>query len=127
MKAYGPRASLALERGGQQMLTRVLLHMVEAPRPVHVPPNARVGLELTIDKVSDRAVFLIEHVEDIGLTERPGVERLAARRRIERGAIENDLPSIALQVHFAHHSVEFNQVRVRVVETIRRHEPPADP
>src|SRR5687768_21829 len=109
------------------MLTRMLLHMVESARPVHVPPDARVGLELAIDKVADGAVFLLEDVEDVGVAERAGIEGLPARRRIERRAIENDLPSIALQVYFAHHSVELDQIRVGIVQTIRRHGPPADP
>ena len=96
MKTHGLRTGLALERRGEQVLPRVLLHVIEPAIPVDVPAHPAILLELAIDDVRDVAVLAVEHVEHPGLADRAGVEGLAAGRRIERRAIEHELPPIVL-------------------------------
>ena len=76
-------ASFPLERGGQQVLTGVLLHVIEAALPIDVTAHPRILLELAIDEVADGAVLLLEHVE----TPSPRQAcryRMAGRRRLDR-------------------------------------------
>ena len=53
-------------------------------------PCTGPGTDVAFDDVHDAAVVLVDHVDDTGVAERAGVERLAAGRRIEGGAIEHD-------------------------------------
>ena len=127
MKAEGLGARLPFERRRQQMLSRMLLHVIEAPVPIDVPAHARVRLELAIDQMADSAVFLVEHIENHCLADRAGVEGLAAGRRVEGCAIEDDLPAVVLPADLTDDGVEFDQVGIGVVEAFRRHGPPVDP
>ena len=126
VEADSSGARLALEDRGQQMLAGVLLHVIEAPGPVNMAAHARVDLELAVHKMANRAVLLVEHVDDLRLSKGPDVERLAAGRRVERRAIEHDLPAVVLRRCFADDGVELDQVGVRVVKALRGHGPPTD-
>src|SRR5687768_13754882 len=74
------------------MLAGVLLHVIEAPRPIDLARDDVAGLQRARHEVRDRAVLTIDDVADRGAAERTGVERLAARRGIKRRLIEHDVP-----------------------------------
>ena len=103
------------------MLAGVLLHVIEPARPVYVPANTAVLLELTIDTVHDRVIGALEHLEHACGIDRTGVVGLAPRCRIERRAIERDDPMLTLTLHIANDGIEFNQVWIRVIEALGRH------
>jgi hypothetical protein len=76
------------------VLPRVLLHVIEPARPVDRATHTRPAAEGSLYDVSDLAVLTIDHIDDARLAERSRVERLPARGRIERGAIEHGLESL---------------------------------
>src|SRR5439155_16520190 len=57
MKADCPDAEHPVERGRQHVLTGVLLHMIEAPRPVDDTMHTLSYSECSIDHMRDRAVI----------------------------------------------------------------------
>ena len=127
MKALGPNAAHLIDRRGEHVLAGVLLHVLEPAGPVDVARDDLDGrvadpthgdLDLALDQVDDRAVLPLDDVEHAGAAERAGVEGLAARRRVERGAIEHDARA-ASGVADAHQpGVEGLEIRVEVVETL---------
>ena len=72
------------------MLAAVLLPVIQAAGGVDGAGNPRAGLERPIDDVDDLAGVVLEHVDDAGLAEASGVERLAAARRVEGGLGQPD-------------------------------------
>ena len=74
------------------MLAGVLLHVIEAPRPVDLAVCFASWLPHSglLDDVHDRPVVFVDDVEDARSAEKTGVKRLAARGGIERCAIEAD-------------------------------------
>ena len=64
------------------MLTGVLLHVIEAPVPVDAAVSLRRGVRPAATEprqhVEDRAVVLVDDVDDRSGAERAGVERLTA-------------------------------------------------
>jgi hypothetical protein len=121
VKADRPGGQLALERRRQQVLPGVLLHVIEPAVPVDMPAHAAVLFERAIDQMRDVAILVVEDVEHPGLVERPDVEGLPAGGGIKRRAIEHHFPLVVLALHFAHHGVELDQVRVCVIEAIFSH------
>ena len=119
VKALGPRAGEPVERRREHVLAGVLLHVLEAARPVDRARGTRsLAAASRFDHVQDRAVVPIDDVDDARAAERAGVERLAAGCRIERGAVEHDgrRPSCAPTPTIC--GVELGQVRIGVVETL---------
>ena len=90
MEGNGGKAEAFLEHGGEKMLAGVLLHVIEAARPLDATFDRARG-EFLVDDVDD-VVVLIADVEDIGLSEEADVVRLAARGGIEGGLVEDDFP-----------------------------------
>ncbi len=70
------------------MLTGVLLHVLEAARPVDDAPR-RAELDWTLHQVQNPAVVAIDDVDDASGAEGAGIERLATGGRIEGGAVED--------------------------------------
>ena len=68
----------------------MLLHVIEAPGPVHpaVHRAARVG-QRGVEQMRDPGL-LVDHVHHAPVAQRAGVEQLAARRGVERGAVQID-------------------------------------
>ncbi len=127
MKAHGRCARLVLESRRQKMLTGMLLHVVEAAGPVDVTSHSTILLELAIDDMGDRSILLVDDVSYRRFTERTGIEWLAARRRDRRPCDRAmTLHLSPVRSHVAHDGVELDEVRIGVIETIRRHGPPTD-
>ena len=64
--------------------------MCSKRRAQSIAPRTGAALDRTLDHVQNPAVVAIDHVDDARVAERAGIERLAAGRRIEGGAIEHD-------------------------------------
>ena len=78
------------------MLAGVLLHVVEAARPVDAALRF-AGIQRSINDVDD-FIFVLAHVQNIGVAKFPEVVRLAAGTRIKSGAIEDDFPGRSLRL-----------------------------
>src|SRR5262249_49619860 len=130
MKALGPDAEQAIEGGRQHVLTRVLLHVIEPPRPVDRPVQRR-RRGRAIDDVEDPSFVRVHDVEDADVAERARIGRLTAGGWIERRAIEYEggLPLMRRRVE--ERRVELAQVGIRVIQTFSHHVPggfaPPDP
>ena len=75
----------------QQMLPGVLLHMIEAPGPVHLARHVSEPQRL-FDNVHHPVPF-VNHLAHRDSAEHPHVERLPARAGIKRRAVEIHPPS----------------------------------
>src|ERR1700704_246506 len=79
-----------LKHGGEQMLPSVLLHVVEAARPVDAAVDIRT-FRATVDNVNDFVAFVAD-VEDICISDLAQVVRLAAGGRVKSRTIQNQPP-----------------------------------
>ena len=95
------RLKFAHEHGGEQMLPRVLLHMIEAARPVNVALDVGPCSDRLLNEMPHLAciVFLdLLHWNFLARTrsqcgsQQTSVERLTSAGRVEGGAIQGDLP-----------------------------------
>ena len=66
--------------------------------------------------VRNRAAVLVRDVDNRHAVDRPGVERLAARRGIERGPVERHGRAAVVHEHAGDDSVETTAVRVCVID-----------
>ena len=114
MHAHGAGAVEVLQHRREKVLPGVLLHVIEAPRPVHFaahPAIAQRGGQEVRDPLA-----LVHHVQDLGAAQPPRVVRLAAGRGIERGAIEVYTAAGVGMVE--HRRIEGREVGVVVVESL---------
>ena len=123
MKADRPRAEQLVERRRQHVLSGVLLHVVEPPGPVdlsvdHVARSRFPVLGVEFGHVRDRPVLFVHDVDDAEWTEQAGVERLAARRRIERRAVEREGEAIVAPIDPCDRGVKGPEIRVGVIEAV---------
>jgi hypothetical protein len=72
------------------MLTRMLLHVIEAAHPIDAAVN-RPWLQLAIDDVHD-VITVVAHLKDVGIAKLAAIARLATRTRIQRRLIEHNFP-----------------------------------
>ena len=101
VEALGPRAKHPVEGGRQHVLSGVLLHVIEPPRPIDRTVHG-TGCDAAVKDVEDSPSSCSTDVEDPGSAERAGVERLTAGGRIESGAIEDDTGPAVRRRHTAH-------------------------
>src|SRR3981189_407852 len=90
MEGNRRQSEALLKHGGEQMLARVLLHVVEAARPVDAAVDIRT-FRATVDNVNDFVAFIAD-VEDICIRDLAQVVRLAARSRVKSRTIQNQSP-----------------------------------
>ncbi len=90
MKRNRGQAEAFLKHGRQKMLAGMLLHVVEAPRPVDAAVHFRICWT-AVDDVNDFVAF-ISDIEDIGVADLPQIVWLAPRSGVERRAIKNQFP-----------------------------------
>ena len=108
------------------MLTSVLLHMVEAARPVDDAPR-RAELDWTLHQVQNPAVVAIDDVDDASGAEDAGIERLATGGRIERVRSRTACQMARTLRHCVnadHRSIELAGVGVVIVEAFGHECPP---
>ena len=108
------------------MLSGVLLHVVASARGVDGAVDGSSLLEHLLDEVEDVAVFIVRDFSDhdaaVAGGERPGVERLSAAGGIEGRLVEQERSAPADATHFSHARVEGEEVRVGIVQAMRRHQ-----
>ena len=80
------------------MLAGVLLHVVEAARPVDAAFNATSG-ERTVNDVED-AVIGVPHIHDVGVAQFAKIVGLTARSRVEQSLIEEYAPPLTEAAFF---------------------------
>ena len=124
MNAQRGEPELGLEHRGQQVLARVLLHVIEAPRPVELPLDAVARLEGAGHLLGEHVghpLALVHHVHDAvffcaaGAAQHPEVEALPARGWIERRTIQVESPAFLPRQH---RRFEGGQVSVTMVEPL---------
>ena len=100
------------------MLSRVLLHVIEAALPVE--PALHLALHLTQPYrgpyyVRDPVAF-VHHILDRRAGDRACVEQLPSRSGIERRAVEIDPPAIGRLVH--HTGAKLGQIRIGIIQAL---------
>ena len=96
------------------MLAGVLLHVIEAPRPVDAATNDLPGFGVQgsrfrvrsgfgvrgsgFDDVRNRSILFVHDIDDAKRTELAGVERLPSGCRIERRSVERDEDAIVATI-----------------------------
>ncbi len=90
MEAHRFRVGNLDERLRQNMLAGVVLHMVEAARPVDLTAHG-VGFQRFFEYVEHRMIGVTDdHIHDRDIIERSGIVGLAAAGGVEVGLIQND-------------------------------------
>ena len=84
------------------MLAGVLLHMVEAPRPVDVAADLRAYGQRPVAQVGDDTVLLM-YIQHAGLAQRAVVGGLTAALGIEGGTVECDGKAALHRLTGLHH------------------------
>jgi len=109
----------------EQVLRRVLLHVIDASRPINLPvygTHRYLGRSV-VDYGVIRADCLPARVDDLdhrSVAQPPQIVRLPPRRRIEGRLVQYDLPAVAFRLARHHLGVEFPQKRVAIVEPVRQ-------
>jgi hypothetical protein len=117
VKAHGAVLEQPIERRRKHMLASVLLHVIESAHPVDIAAHRRTVDERRTQHVDD-VVVLVDGLDDFDIAEATGVERLAAGRRIERGAIEMHCGTAVALENASHHRVEGAALGFLVVEPL---------
>ena len=113
MEADGVQAEEFLEYGREQMLPGVLLHVVEAPRPIDLARHLAVRRERRRETVRN-ALLLIHHFDHRHPGDRPSIERLSARSRIKERAVQVHGAPVPGALHYAR--LKFAPVGIGVIE-----------
>jgi hypothetical protein len=92
VEAHGCDPKSLLKNGGEQVLAAVLLHVIEAARPVNRAGDSSRSRWLLND-VRD-AVLFIDHIPHQGAVDGTGVEGLAAGAGIERRLVQVEPVSV---------------------------------
>src|SRR5580704_8147125 len=79
------------------MLSRVLLHVIEAPYPIDASLH-RAQIDLPVNDVYD-FLRVVADIENIRITKFPQVMRLAAGGRIKCRSIQDDFPRCGCSVY----------------------------
>jgi hypothetical protein len=117
-EAAGLRAEQLDESLRENVLPGVLLHVVEAARPIdaaaHLGP---FGRGVALYDVEHALRLSVDALDDAGAAERAGVRRLPAAGRVEGRAVERDGRAAVVRARQGQDArVELGQVRVVVVE-----------
>jgi hypothetical protein len=87
METHRVQPEKFLEHRREQMLPGMLLHVVEAPRPIDFARHRTLRPQWRRQPVRD-AILLVYHFDHRHPGDRPHVERLSARRRIEQRSVQ---------------------------------------
>ena len=88
VEADGVEVEPLFEDRGQQVLTAMLLHVIEAAVPIDGALD-RLGRQGRGQAVGD-AIVLVHHIDHRDSADGAGIERLPARTGVEGGAVEVD-------------------------------------
>ncbi len=100
------------------MLAGVLLHVIEAARPVDLAVDTGADRERPVDEMDQPAVVLVHDVHHGAAAEAAEIVRLAARGRVERGFAERHREAVGARLTGGDLGIELVQVGVGVVEAL---------
>ena len=119
MKAHIVIAVGGMHQPGDDMLSRVLLHIGKPLLPVQLPFHGRAGLHRLIRHMNDAAVFFlhIQHLYSgaVRTDEHTRVRTLAAALREEGGTIQHQAKVLPFHAAGKHLSREGVHMAVRVI------------
>ncbi len=122
MKPDGPEPAECGEHGGEEVLTEVLLHVIEAAGPVdRAGDRGRGGREWRLENVAEGAFLIHLDVEDPDGVQVPVIRGLSASLGIEGRPVENHGRVILPRVPGENPGGEGGQCRVSEVEAFRGH------
>lgn len=103
MERDGLKSEKLNERGRQQMLCGVLLHVIEAARPINLPVHRAQGnlSGCVMNHPVVRAYGLCLRIDDFDyrrVTQPPQIMRLASGGRIESRLVQYDLPTVTFRL-----------------------------
>ena len=104
---------------GQHVLAGVLLHVVEAARPVDAPLDPLSDGQRRVYHVPHFAVLVHVHVHDARAAQRACVVGLPAAGGIKRAAIQPHAPRVLLRLARQHRRVKFLQIGIVVIQSLR--------
>ena len=114
------------ECGGEQMLRGVLLHVVNAARPIHVAvdgPGRNFSGGVVNDVVIRRrpaALVRIQNFHYRHVAQLAEIVRLAAGGGVKGGLVQYHAPAVAFALARDHLRVEFPQKRIAIIEPVRQ-------
>ena len=94
MQADRHAAEHAPDRAGDHVVRRMLLHVVEAARPVDFAVHLRADRKRPVGQMQNVAVHDL-HVQNACGIDRAGIERLTARGWVKRAAVEPHVEAVA--------------------------------
>ena len=112
VEADGVEVEPLFEDRGQQVLTAMLLHVIEAAIPIDGALD-RLGRQGRGQEVGD-AIVLVHHIDHRDSADGAGIEGLPARTGVEGGAVEVD--GLGVRGAVDHARGEIAQVGIGVVE-----------
>src|SRR5438132_5715490 len=90
-KAAGRRLEQLYERGRENMLSSMLLQMIETPQPIDFSVNLVTNLgHRPLNQVQDSVVLGIDAVNHASVAQGSGIVWLSSASRIKSGAVECD-------------------------------------
>ena len=93
MKAHVVIAEPLVDQAGYQVLSRVLLHMLESPVPVDDASDHLAHRQRAV-RIVDHLAVLFMDIRYPDISQEPCIRRLAAALRVKRRGREGDLPSL---------------------------------
>jgi len=115
VEAHGAQPVEPHERLRQDVLSRVLLHVVEPAVRVHPAPHPR-RIRRMRQQVVDVASVILAHLEHRLARQGAGVGRLAARARVERRLVEIDPDAASRRLAPEHAGFEFTLGGILVIQ-----------
>src|SRR6185369_4030788 len=108
------------ERLRENVLARVLLHVVQPARPIDSPSyHITATRRRARDHVQHTFVTIVDTLHHAYAIERAGITRLTAAGRIKRSAIENECgPATDAITDIDDASFKLNQMRIGIVKTL---------
>ena len=113
-------AVLCADQTGTDVLAGMLLHVVEAPRPVKRAMHRRTGAQRSVAQVRDHAA-LFTHVKHLYSVEHAAVAWLPAALGVTSGLIQNDRPAALSLLTGEHRGGKFAQKGAGIIEFFRFH------
>ena len=111
-------AKARVDEAGDEMLTGVLLHEVQPPRPVDLARHVRAGRQSCRTAVQHRLAAQ-ERLRDVRAAERARVAGLAASRGIKDRAVQLHEPAVFALLAGEHARLQLPGVRVRFIDADR--------
>ncbi len=115
MKTDGGHAAALDGDGGKQMLAAVLLHVIEAPHPIHAALNI-FGEHWLGQGVNNALPLVLFNAHDRHAVDGSQIVRLAPRSRVERRAVQDQTTAVVAAIQ--HARAELSEIGIAVIEPL---------